>query len=195
MVAGDVRGKFKSLLKRVATVNDKSGPFDYLLCVGDLFGTSEEEWNQVKNGKLNFPITTYFLGPNDDAQSPKYSGINDTCTNLNISYLGKRGIFTTSNGLRIAYVSGRNEGTSESTFSDNDVLCVRDVCLRGQANFKGVDILLTSAWPCGVSKLHNKAVSKLNVSSVKVLKSRTTTFIFCALRTIIFRMAHLYCPG
>lgn len=158
-MSGDVQGRFKSLFKRVSSVNEKNGPFDYLLCVGDLFGGSDDEWNMVKNGKITVPVTTYVLGPNNDDHISKYSDINGCELCPNMSYLGKRGVFTTSNGLRIAYISGKNDGTSDSSFTEADVVCVRDVCLRGQPNFKGVDILVTSTWPEGISRFHNKAVS------------------------------------
>lgn len=146
-------------MKRVSTVNDKNGPFDYLLCVGDFFGPSNNEWNLIKNGTISVPVTTYVLGPNSDEHISMYSDINGCELCPNISYLGKRGIFTTSNGLRIAYVSGQGDGTSDTFFSENDVMCVRDVCHKGQSNFKGVDILVTSCWPNGVSQNHQKAVS------------------------------------
>lgn len=161
LVAGDVRGNFKALIKRVSAVNEKNGPFDYLLCVGDFFGPSDKEWNLVKSGSIPVPVTTYVLGPNSDDHISKYSDINGCELCPNISYLGKRGVFTTSNGLRIAYVSGQSEGTSDTSFSENDVMCVRDVCYKGQSNFKGVDILLTTCWPNGISQNHQKAESNL----------------------------------
>lgn len=165
LVSGDVRGKFKSLMKRVSSVNEKSGPFDYLLCVGDFFGPSDDEWNMLKSGKIEVPITTYVLGPNDVEHTVKYSDINGCELCPNISYLGKRGVFTTSNGLRIAYISGKSDGLSDCSFSESDVTCVRDVCLKGQANFKGVDVLVTSSWPQDISKFHDKADKDLPVGS------------------------------
>ncbi|KAK3914063.1 CWF19-like protein 1 [Frankliniella fusca] len=161
LISGDVRGKFKSLIKRVSSVNEKSGPFDYLLCVGDIFGPSDEEWNMVKSGKIQVPITTYVLGPNTEGHTLKYPDINGCELCPNLSYLGKRGVFTTSNGLRIAYVSGNTDGSSEFSFSESDVVCVRDVCLKGQTNYKGVDVLLTSSWPQDISKFHDKADENL----------------------------------
>lgn len=161
LVAGDVQGKFRALFKRVSSVNEKSGPFDYLLCVGDVFGASDKEWNLVKSGAIEVPVTTYVLGPNKVEHLTKYSDINGCELCSNISYLGKRGVFTTSSGLRIAYVSGKIDGPQDTSFSESDVVCVRDVCLRGQPNFKGVDILLTSMWPDAVSRFDNKAAENL----------------------------------
>lgn len=52
LVCGDVEGKFKKLYTRVDNVTKKSGPFDYLFCVGNFFGTSEDEFAPYKSGQL-----------------------------------------------------------------------------------------------------------------------------------------------
>jgi len=63
-------------------------------------------------------------------------------------------LFSTSEGLKIAYVSGREGPKSDAcTFSTDDVSAVRDSVLRNQTNFKGVDILLTSQWPEGAKEV------------------------------------------
>ena len=43
LLAGDCLGGFNTLFKRVATVNNKSGPFDLLLCVGQFFEEGGKE--------------------------------------------------------------------------------------------------------------------------------------------------------
>lgn len=42
LLAGDCLGGFDALLKKVAAVNKKNGPFDLLLCVGQFFEESSE---------------------------------------------------------------------------------------------------------------------------------------------------------
>jgi hypothetical protein len=37
LLAGDCLGGFDTLVKKVAAVNKKNGPFDLLLCVGQFF--------------------------------------------------------------------------------------------------------------------------------------------------------------
>ncbi|GBN36586.1 CWF19-like protein 1 [Araneus ventricosus] len=64
LVCGDVEGHFKTLFAKVGTLHQKKGPFEYLLCVGNFFGTNDDEWKDVKTGKTAVPITTYILGPN-----------------------------------------------------------------------------------------------------------------------------------
>lgn len=52
LICGDVNGKFKTLFSRAANINKKSGPFDFLLCVGNFFGSSEQDWEPYKNGSI-----------------------------------------------------------------------------------------------------------------------------------------------
>jgi hypothetical protein len=50
----------------------------------------------------------------------------------------------------LVYVSGieaEYHKSAHHSFTDNDVESVKDICLRGQTNFRGVDIMITSSWP------------------------------------------------
>nr|CAD7448082.1 unnamed protein product [Timema bartmani] len=151
LVCGDVDGKFKTLFTKVENINTKSGPFDFLLCVGDFFGSSTDSWTPYKDGKLSVPIGTYVLGPSTVGHGALYPDMNGGELAPNVSYLGKRGLFTTSSGLKIAYVSGietnSKEPPQEHTFVEADVTSVRDICYKGRPSFRGVDILVTSVWP------------------------------------------------
>lgn len=52
LVCGDVRGNFKVLFNKLQNINQKSGPFDLLLCVGDFFGSDNAKLEAYKNGNL-----------------------------------------------------------------------------------------------------------------------------------------------
>lgn len=52
LVAGDVEGRFNQLFKRITSVNQKNGPFSFLLCVGDFFGADNSQWLPYKSGAL-----------------------------------------------------------------------------------------------------------------------------------------------
>nr|CAD7262190.1 unnamed protein product [Timema shepardi] len=97
------------------------------------------------------PIATYVLGPSTVSHGALYPDMNGGELAPNVSYLGKRGLFTTSSGLKIAYVSGietnSKESPQEHTFVEADVASVRDICYKGRPSFRGVDILVTSVWP------------------------------------------------
>ena len=80
----------------------------------------------------------------------------------NIEYCcveGKKGIYTSTSGLTIAYLSG-TDGTMSaasdgSTFTNDDIDSLRH-SLSGES--KGVDILLTSPWAQNVYKYASKPV-------------------------------------
>lgn len=151
LVCGDVEGRFRKLFTKVESVNQKNGPFDLLLCVGNFFGPPiSQEWQAYVNGTLTVPVPTYVLGPNNPEHVELYPDINGCELCPNVSYLGKRGLFSTSSGLKIAYLSGVPGEQGPTHFSAADVSAVRDACLKGQSNFRGIDILLTSVWPQGV---------------------------------------------
>jgi len=154
LVVGDVEGKFKTLFNRVQAISDKSGPFDFLFCVGNFFGDSPEAWEPYKKGILKVPIPTYVLGPNKDDHVSLYGDVNGCELCPNISYLGQRGLLTSS-GLSIAYLSGtEGQFTSACRFSQKDVNDLKDIVMRSKiasSTFLGVDILLTSTWPKNVT--------------------------------------------
>nr|CAD7456044.1 unnamed protein product [Timema tahoe] len=164
LVCGDVDGKFKTLFTKVENINTKSGPFDFLLCVGDFFGSSTDSWTPYKDGKLSVPIGTYVLGPSTVGHGALYPDMNGGELAPNVSYLGKRGLFTTSSGLKIAYVSGietnSKEPPQEHTFVEADVTSVRDICYKGRPSFRGVDILVTSVWPKDIVHINVKLLTE-----------------------------------
>lgn len=71
----------------------------------------------------------------------------------NVTYLGKSGLFTSTSGLTIAYISGKDGGEKDdfSHFSIKDIQNLQDK-ITSAKNFTGVDMLLTSVWPKGVSQ-------------------------------------------
>uniref|UniRef100_A0A182LU95 Cwf19-like C-terminal domain-containing protein n=1 Tax=Anopheles culicifacies TaxID=139723 RepID=A0A182LU95_9DIPT len=162
LVCGDVRGKLKAFFARIENVNKKSGPFDLVLCVGDFFGSHPEMevLQQYKNNIKTVAAPVYILGPTRKELAQHYADIEDgdICTNL--SYLGKRGVYTTSGGLKIAYLSGLASSEEladgkEWSYGKADTIAVRDSCLASKANmgdFRGIDILLTSQWPFGMQE-------------------------------------------
>lgn len=78
-------------------------------------------------------------------------------------HAGRRGLFSGSSGLQIAYLSGtesQDEPTPAYSFSSKDVTELKS-SLLSTPDFKGVDILLTSPWPRGVESFANSPVSLL----------------------------------
>lgn len=149
LVCGDVEGRYKQLFSRVETINKKNGPFDMLLCVGNFFGSSNG-LEPYRNGTLTVPVPTYILGPNRPDDVDWYSDINGCEVCPDINYLGKRGLYTGTSGLKVAYVSGiegeSGKPSQHHTFKEADVEAVKNICFRGH-QFRGVDVLITSPWP------------------------------------------------
>uniref|UniRef100_S4RRW8 Uncharacterized protein n=1 Tax=Petromyzon marinus TaxID=7757 RepID=S4RRW8_PETMA len=165
LACGDVNGRIDTLYGRVRTVQKKSGDFDLLLCLGSFFGASaeaEQEWEAYKNGDKKAPIHTYILGANDQSTAKYFPEVDGMELAENITYLaGRKGVFTGASGLQMAYLSGVEAAGAPGaagpshTFSRRDVVSLTEP-LISDAKFRGVDILLTSPWPAGVTQYGNK---------------------------------------
>ncbi|XP_034994563.1 CWF19-like protein 1 isoform X3 [Zootoca vivipara] len=159
LVCGDVEGRLGSLYSRVQAVQSKSGPFDLLLCVGNFFGSAQDpEWEQYQTGAKKAPIQTYVLGANNSETAQCFPDASGCELAENITYLGRKGVFSGASGLQIAYLSGTESTGGEPTpahcFSTKDVTDLK-TSLLSTSKFKGVDILLTSSWPKGVEIFGN----------------------------------------
>ncbi|XP_058788550.1 CWF19-like protein 1 [Phymastichus coffea] len=170
LLCGDVEGHFKFLFSKVEAINKQSGPFDFLLCVGNFFGQNNKELEPYKDGSKTISVPTYILGPNKKEHIKYYPNENgcEICTNL--TYLGNYGLYTSSLGLKIVYLSGVQKSPDipkECLFDDKAVTAVRNACLKGSPAFRGVDILLTSQWPEGITNsIENKPKFEYKGSSL-----------------------------
>ncbi|EDW02397.1 CWF19-like protein 1 homolog [Drosophila grimshawi] len=191
LVVGDVRGRFKQLFSRVEQVNKKAGPFEILCCVGDFFGADKqnEELIAYKNGFKHITVPTYILGPNKEEDKKFFANLveGEVCTNL--TYLGKRGVYTLTSGVKIAYLSGIEAAGSvggEHEFTKADVQAVRNSCLVSKncaTDYRGVDVLLTSQWPYALLEKENEKASKLISFLCREIKPR---YHFCAINGTYF---------
>uniref|UniRef100_A0A8C8SC16 CWF19-like protein 1 n=1 Tax=Pelusios castaneus TaxID=367368 RepID=A0A8C8SC16_9SAUR len=159
LACGDVEGKFDMLFKRVQDVQKKSGEFDLLLCVGNFFAsTPETEWEAYRTHTKKAPIPTYVLGANNPETVRYFPDVSSCELAENITYLGRKGIFSGASGLQIAYLSGTeslSQPAPACSFSSKDVTELK-TSLLSTPKFKGVDILLTSPWPRDVGNFGNK---------------------------------------
>lgn len=133
-------------------------------------------------------MPTYILGPNRANDTPHYEHLDDGEICPNLTYLGRRGLYTVSSGLRIAYVGG-TEATNKDDdqafhFNVDDVKAVTNACLAtGNAGeYRGVDILISSQWPTGVKK-DGKNASDLLAWLSSQIKPR---YHFCGLDEAYF---------
>lgn len=100
------------------------------------------------------PVPTYVLGANKEDHVKLFSNNSDELCS-NVYYLGKRGLYLSSGGLKIAYLSGISKNPNdklneEYAYNFEDAQTLKDLCLKGDAAYRGVDILLTSQWPNNV---------------------------------------------
>ena len=175
LVSGDVDGNISALFKRVETVNKKAGPFEMLLCVGSFFGPGNLGWADYKSGRCKVPLPTYILGPTAPDQLASYPDLGGAELCDNLIYLGRQGCFTTKEGLRVAYLSGVQAEDRLSAQTHNytvESLNSLEATLRWDSSqYTGVDILLTSDWPKGITNnLHQQpgAVDDLRLGSALV---------------------------
>ncbi|KAL6742002.1 hypothetical protein Aduo_015202 [Ancylostoma duodenale] len=166
LCVGDVRGQFEQLAKKISAINSKNGPFDILFCVGEFFGTDADNNDSVMNGKVDFAIPTYILGPCSPSTS-SFCPDESVEFSSTLTYLGKRGILNTASGLQIAYLSGVEGPTSSSFQFNEDDIEELLMPVRTQAGFSGVDVLVTSMWPAEVWKhAHNTPSSEVQGSKL-----------------------------
>ncbi|CAG9865148.1 unnamed protein product [Phyllotreta striolata] len=201
LICGDVEGKFQQLFKRVESINNKSGPFDCLLCVGNFFGINNREFIEYKLGDKKVPIPTYILGPNNESNVNEYPTDEanfEICPN--VYYLGKRGIYTDTKGLKIAYISGisGNNSTDPWTYTEKDVKELCDASVIGKSSSRGIDILLTSQWPSNIIVEGSKVSPTVNMPSelpcylCMKLKPR---YIISGLEGIYYERPPFRCPN
>lgn len=159
LICGDVEGHFKFLFSKVEAIDKKNGPFDFLLCVGNFFGEDNSELESYKSCEKTIPVPTYIIGPNRESDLKYYTDGDGYEICQNLTYLGKRGLYAASSGLKIAYLSGVEKASTENKdiyFNEHDVISIKNSCLKGQPSFRGVDILLTSPWPEDITNLDSK---------------------------------------
>eukprot|EP00996_Jenningsia_fusiforme_P000101 NODE_1064_length_1728_cov_45.419297_g940_i0.p1 GENE.NODE_1064_length_1728_cov_45.419297_g940_i0~~NODE_1064_length_1728_cov_45.419297_g940_i0.p1 ORF type:complete len:519 (+),score=72.85 NODE_1064_length_1728_cov_45.419297_g940_i0:80-1636(+) len=157
LVAGDVKGNFDQLFRRVEAVHKKAGPFDFLLCIGSFFsdardGAQNAASKEYLSGVRTAPIPTYFITTNTcDLEIPEEGGK----VAENIFFLGKHGVISL-NGLHVGYVSGAFDTFVQSAGIDSITAytprSLSQVCAAASESEFGrvVDILLTAEWPKGV---------------------------------------------
>ncbi|CAG8450108.1 512_t:CDS:10 [Funneliformis mosseae] len=140
LTVGSANGKLTELFAGVKKIITNYGPFDLLLCVGDLFGENNSELESLISGEIEVPITSYFMYGErelpDIVKERIASNNGEFCPNL--FYLGQTSSLTTTQGVKIAFASG-----------------ILNSPVTGLPNT--VDILLTHEWPKDITRLSQNA--------------------------------------
>lgn len=137
-------------------------------------------------------MPTYILGPNKLEHTKYYENLENGEICSNLTYLGKRGIYTVSSGLKIAYVSGieapEKDSNQQIHFNIDDVKSVATSCLASNntsGEYRGVDILITSQWPTATKKDETNTSNLISWISSEI-KPR---YHFCGLNDCYFEPA------
>lgn len=120
-------------------------------------------------------MPTYILGPNSEENSHLYENLQNGEICPNLTYLGRRGLYTSSTGVKIAYVSGLeakdDEKSSEWSFKSDDIKAVANACVASNntvGDYRGVDVLMTSQWPEGVREKEPNTSRQLSLLSAEI---------------------------
>ncbi|KEF52161.1 uncharacterized protein A1O9_11788 [Exophiala aquamarina CBS 119918] len=158
LVVGSVQGNFKKAFEKISKLQAKQ-KFDLAIIVGDVFGSTTDEATSddlqaLVNGRIHIPLPTYFtVGDSSfpDVVRAKLEADADICPNL--LYLGRKGTTTTTEGVKIVVLGGReiqNEnsvsgklGSCDPQYLDNDA--------RGLHGAHSAHILITNQWPANIT--------------------------------------------
>ncbi|PVV02061.1 hypothetical protein BB560_001256 [Smittium megazygosporum] len=173
LVVGTVNGSLEVFVEKISKFNKKGGPFDFVLVSGD-FPLDDQSIQTLKN---KIPVSTLIISGNKNLPSSLEKKVDpikggEICDNL--FYLGKSGIYVTSEGIKIAFLSGLppppndssdskdNEQTETSchfSIEDVDRLVEFSKKLTPSINYSDeedyvplIDILVTFPWPSHVQK-------------------------------------------
>jgi len=157
-VVGSIHGNFKKAFEKISKLQAKQ-KFDLAIIVGDVFGsaaddTTSNDLQALITGQIHIPLTSYFTIGNSafpDAVKAKLEVDEDVCPNL--LYLGRKGTTTTTEGIKIVALGGRqiqNEisvtgklGSCDPQYLDNDA--------RGLHGAHSAHILITNQWPANIT--------------------------------------------
>ena len=174
LVVGAIQGHLAKAFQKISKLHAKTD-FAFVLVAGDLFGQeADDEIQAILSGSVSVPIPTYFtVGDHaiPQAVQEKLESAGEVCTNL--FYLGRKGTLTTTEGIKIVFLGGRqvqNEesltqsiGTYDPLFLDNEARV-----LQGANN---AHIILTNQWPARIENGSSVSLPEsddLNTSSIAV---------------------------
>ncbi|KAI5797913.1 CwfJ C-terminus 1-domain-containing protein-like protein [Peziza echinospora] len=168
LVIGALNGSLSQFLPKLSALHSKQ-QFTLAICVGDVFSSNssaeeEEEFlQQLVRGEHTIPLPIYFsvgrarMPAVVEEKLKKGGGAGEVCENL--FWLGRKGVLSTSEGVRIVVLAGE-EGKKEKGGEDGEgeggqvvgefeprYTAEEASVLRG---VNAADVLVTWEWPEGV---------------------------------------------
>jgi len=158
LVVGAVQGQLAKAFQKISKLHSKTD-FAFALVAGDLFGhEADDEAQALLSGSVTVPLPTYFtVGDNalPQAVQEKLESAGEVCPNL--FYLGRKGTLTTTEGIKIVFLGGRqvqNEESITQSIGKYDSLYLENEAriLQGANN---AHIVLTNQWPARIESGSN----------------------------------------
>ena len=151
MVIGSITGEFAAVLSKLSALNSKNA-FSLAIVVGNLFADPEDDdaVNLLLRGSYDIPLPTYFGAGSHALPTKVVEKLESTAGELcpNLFYIGKRSIFKTSEGLKIAALGGiLNPETRTGTSEDKYLPFYTEGDARALHSAKTADVLITYEWP------------------------------------------------
>ncbi|KAJ1932762.1 hypothetical protein FBU59_006259, partial [Linderina macrospora] len=113
LVTGSVNGSLADFFGKIKKLDAKYGPFAVLLVTGNLLDSdpSEDEVNALLSNEIHVPLMTYAIIGDHRLPERVMSRIEarsgEVCQNLVL--LKNHGILQTSEGMKVAYISGQHQ--------------------------------------------------------------------------------------
>ncbi|RDA94404.1 hypothetical protein CP533_2268 [Ophiocordyceps camponoti-saundersi (nom. inval.)] len=152
IVLGSLDGELEPAAQKLATLQAKNG-FSMAILTGNAFAPTLEAsvCEALTNGTLTFPLPTYFtVGTHPLPEQIAAKVEADEEIGRNLYFLGKRGITTTADGIRIAVLGGVPADADTDASSDAKHIHTDDDAKALRGGTSRVDLLLTSIWPADI---------------------------------------------
>ncbi|KAK2834976.1 hypothetical protein FQN49_006727 [Arthroderma sp. PD_2] len=158
IVVGGVNSSFREVFGKLQKLQTKQ-QFAFAIIAGDLFadshaGSAADELNALIRGAIPVALPTYFtVGKNGipKAVADKLSKDDEVCPNL--FYLGRRGVLTTSEGIKIAALGGvLGPAPSHADVDEKYLPYHTEADSRSLYSAESADILITYQWPQSIEK-------------------------------------------
>lgn len=176
VVIGDVNGDFRDVFSKLAALHSKN-KFALALICGNLFATpskagsnNEQEVQDLIDGKITVPLTTYFALSSTALPSSIQSKIDASAGEIceNLFFIGKRSTITTSEGVRVVSLGGTLDSSltvaASKDSGSSPFYSVGDARTLHGAN--NADILLTCDWPSDITTGSKVVIPTENTSSL-----------------------------
>lgn len=153
LVVGPIQGNIEKAFQKISKLSAKTD-FAFAIVTGNLFSQDlNDEAQALLSGSVTVPLPTYFtVGDHTlpEAVQDKLDSAGEVCPNL--FYLGRKGTLTTTEGIKIVFLGGRQVQNEESV--TQSIGKYDPVFLENEARVlqgaHDAHILLSNQWPAGI---------------------------------------------